>query len=157
MIANRIDRRIGRLAVGLALTVGLLLATPAMAQTTHLNEKQPVAFTIVNECVPEQVAFEGFIHFVENTQLRSEGTVHFIASDKFNAAGVGQSTGVQYSVGGQIQINTVFDPDGGFLKLRERTKVVSQGPTDNFFTTFVFRVEGDGNVSKLQFEADCRG
>lgn len=152
-----IARRFGKLSLMVALLSGLPMATQAFAQTTHVNEKRPVSTSVANECNGEQVPFDGFIHFVETTRVRPDGTVQFTASDRFNGQGNGQVTQLTYTVGGALNINAIFDPDGGPLMIRERMKVISQGPADNFFLTVLFKVNGNGQMSVVDFSTDCRG
>jgi hypothetical protein len=51
----------------------------------------------------------------------------------------------------------MFDPDSGPILIQMRARVLSDGPTDDFHATSVFKVSGNAQKSTVTSEADCRG
>jgi hypothetical protein len=139
-----------------ALVAGLVAGPPAWAQTTiRINDTEPFAQTTQNPCVGENVAFNGFAHIKQTIEERSDGTVRVISSIKVNAQGVGETTGLKYSIGLTQNTDAVFSGTGPLI-VRGRTKVISQGKTSNFFATFVFSISSSGETT-FTIEGDCRG
>lgn len=137
---------------GLALAM-LLMAGPAAAQST--SEKREHADTMTNPCSGEQVVYEGFLHIMEKTTANNNGSIHFTAKYHFNGQGIGQVTQLQHNVGGTANVNGKFPP--GPVTTRQRTRVVSQGPTDNFYATFIFHANGNGEPTTTKIQSDCNG
>ncbi len=136
----------------LALSLTFLVAGSASAQM--VNEHRPYSSTITNPCNSEVVNFSGTIHHHEKTQVSNDGRIHFVAHDNFNASGTG-SYGNSYSVGGTMKTNSKFPTFP--ITFRQRTKVISSGPADNFHVTFAFHVNGNGQQTHTTNESDCNG
>ena len=146
----RAHRAVSRVA-GTALAL-LLVAGQAGAQST--SEKRDHTGDMTNPCNGEQVVYEGFVHMQEKTTASGD-SIHFQATYRFQGQGAGKVTQLKYTVGGLQKINGKFPP--GPITTRSRTKVVSNGPADNFHSTFVFHANGNGVPTTTRIESDCNG
>ncbi len=144
-----------RLFVAAAAVAALTVLAASSAEAQTVNETRPYNSTILNPCNQETVVFSGSIHYHERTQVSNDGRIHFISHHNFSATGYGQRTGLQYNVGGQMNTNSKFPSFP--ISFRQRNKVVSHGPADNFHATFVFHVNGNGQQTENSTESDCNG
>lgn len=134
------------------IAVALLVAMTASAQT--VNETRPYSGTTTNPCNGETITFSGSIHFHEATRVSPDGRVHFISVNTFKVSGTGQSTGWSYSISGSMKANAKFPTFP--IMFRQRTKVISSGPADNFHATFAFHMNGNGQQTQATIESDCK-
>jgi hypothetical protein len=138
-------------------TVMSLVAVAALSASAQMvNETRPYSGSMVNPCNGESVTFSGSIHFHEKTQVASDGRIHFVSNSTFNASGVGQSTRVNYNIGGTLQSNSKFPTYP--ITFRQRSRFVSLGSTaPSFFATFAFHVNGAGVQTQVTTTSDCNG
>jgi hypothetical protein len=135
--------------------MGLVLAATMSAGAQMVNESRPYSGTTTNPCNGESVSFSGTIHFLEKTQIATDGRIHYIANNNFNASGVGQSTGVTYNIGGMMNTNSKFP--GYPIAFNQRSRFISTGSAPSFFATFAFHVNGNGVQTHVTTTSDCKG
>jgi hypothetical protein len=130
----------------------LLVATVASAGS---DTTKPYNSTTTNPCPPtDSVTFQGQQHTVNNSNI-ANGRTHVNITDQILGSGVGSPSQLQYRVGLTTSVNGWFPP--GPLVFRTRSKVVSNGPADNFFQTSIMRFNQDGTPGTSNLESDCRG
>jgi len=132
--------------------LALLVTMSASAQM--VNESRPYSGTTVNPCNGEPVAFSGSIHFLEKTQISTDGRIHYIANNNFSASGTGQSTLVRYNLSATMNTNSKFPSYP--ISFRQRTRFVSTGTAPSFNATFAFHVNGNGIQTQVTTESDCK-
>ena len=130
----------------------LLIATAASATS---DTTTPFNGNTTNPCNGDTVAFQGQEHVVNNNRVNPNGTLFMNSMDQVHGQGVGNPSALQYNVGKTTKMNGKFPPCP--VIFRDRTKVNSNGPADNFFETFFFRFNQDGSIGNTSFESDCRG
>ena len=130
----------------------LLIATAASAAS---DTTRPYSGTTTNYCNGDSVAFSGQEHIVSNNHVGNDGTVFMNFLDQVNGSGAGTPSTLQYTVGLTSKVNGKFPP--GPTIFQSRTKVISNGPADNFFETNFFRFNQDGTIGTTSFTSDCRG
>jgi opacity protein-like surface antigen len=132
----------------------LLVTMSASAQM--INTTQPYSGTTSNPCNGEPVSFSGSIHFVEKTQIASDGRIHYVANNNFSATGRGGYTGASYNIGGNMQTNSKFPTYP--ITFRQRSRFVSNSSAaPSFHATFAFRVNGNGVQTTVSTTSDCQG
>jgi hypothetical protein len=134
------------------LAAGFLIAASAQASSTqdrNFSGNNP------NPCNGDNVNWTGTEHIVDNTKADNDGTLHVNTMRQAHGDGVGVPSGLQYTVGMTSKLNGKFPP--GPVIIRNRTKVNSQGPAQNFFETFYQKINEDGTPGTTTFESDCRG
>ena len=119
-----------------------------------VNESRPYSGTTVNPCNGEAVVFSGSIHFLEKTQVATDGRIHYVANNVFNASGSGQASNVSYNLGGTMNTNSKFPTYP--ISFRQRTRFISTGSAPSFYATFAFRVNGNGQQTQVTTESDCK-
>ena len=134
--------------------VSLGLAATMSVSAQQVNESRPYSGTTVNPCNGESVNFSGTIHFLEKTQIASDGRIHYIANNVFNASGTGQSTFSGYNIGGTMNTNSKFPSYP--IKFNQRTRFISNGTAPSFWSTFVFHVNGNGVQTQVTTVSDCK-
>jgi len=147
------EKHRGGLIAGAVFAALLLIAGTASAASDTTQPFGPA--TQPNPCNGDSVTFQGTERFVTNNHVDSDGTMHVNTMHQIKGQGVGSPSGVQYNVGSATKVNGKFPP--GPVIFRERTKVISNGPTDNFYETFFFRINQDGSPGNTNFQSDCRG
>jgi hypothetical protein len=131
----------------------LLIATAASAGSDTTN---PFTSSTPNPCNGDNVTFTGQHHVVNNGHMNPDGTVFINFTDQMTGSGPGSPSGLQYNVGLTAKQNGKFPP--GPVIFRSRTKVISDGPAQNFFETFFMRINQDGTLgAAIGPESDCRG
>lgn len=142
-----------RSGIGLAFFASLFLIAGSASAASDMNKNY--SSTQPNPCNGDSVAFSGSQHTVSNNKTDKDGTQHMNFQTDTHGNGIGMPSGLQYTVGQQMKVVGKFPP--GPVMFRQRTKVVSSGPADNFFETFIFRFNEDGTPGQNDFESDCRG
>lgn len=136
----------------LALFAALLLlaGTVSAAETTSA-----MSGNTSNPCNGDTVAWSGTEKTNNNSKMDNSGKLHINSMSQVHGKGVGTPSALQYNVGFASKQNGKFPP--GPVIFRQRTKVNSNGPADNFWETFFFRFNQDGSPGNTSFESDCRG
>jgi hypothetical protein len=147
------SKPLSRIVRTLIITAGLAVLAAVSASAQMVTTSRPYSGTTTNPCNGETVTFSGTIHFRERTQTSTDGRIHFVASNNFNATGVGQSTGVTYQIGGTLMTNSKFPMFP--ITYRQRTRFISNGYAPSFNTTFAFHVNGNGQQTQVTTSSDC--
>ena len=132
--------------------ISLLIASASSAAS---DTTKPFTGNTQNPCTGDSITYTGQEHMVNNNRTANDGSLFINYMDQMTGKGPGTPSGVQYNVGITSKQNGKFPP--GPVIFRSRTKVNSNGPTDNFFETFFFRFNQDGTPGNTSFESDCRG
>lgn len=158
--------------IGFAILAALILvAASASAQSISVCDNpsgsnctdRDFSGTQYDPCPPGVVVpFTGRLHVVNNSHTNQQGTIFTNVLVQVSGQGIGQdpttgvTTGVKYIIGNNLKANAKFP---GPVTLRQRDKVISQGPglPDNWFDTTVVRIDAQGNITKVSEDADCRG
>lgn len=136
---------------------------PSLAQSStrqNINEWFDIAGTIVNPCNREPVAYTGKIH--ENGYVDYDGTnydlkLHINVADLH---GTGLTTGDSYTGSEQVKEAEMlnFDQFTGTASYRDKFLLISNSPTDNFYSTFAYTIDfTTGTFTITQDEARCTG
>lgn len=141
--------------IALAVAFMLLAGTDtAGAQTMEkTNQRNEFNQAVYNPCNGRLIPMQGFTHIVSNTRVSGD-SIHYNMKNQTNASGTDVMT-IQYNFGSQMQASGKFPP--GPVTFRDRQRVVSSGPTDNFFATVAYHFDGNGRPQKTTVESDCRG
>lgn len=133
--------------------MGLVLSATLSAGAQMVNYTAPYSGSTVNPCNGETVSFSGTLHFHEKTQTSSDGRIHFVANDTYNVNGNGHATGSGYNIMGAMQSNSKFPTFP--ITFRQRSRFVSTGSAPSFYSTFTFRVNGNGVQTTVTTESTC--
>lgn len=119
-----------------------------------VNQTRPYSGVTVNPCNNESVPYSGSVHFHEKTQVSSDGRIHFVANENYNASGTGQTTGVTYTISGNLHTNSKFPTFPITFRQRNRF-IASTSAVPSFYATFVFHVNGNGVQTQVSMETSC--
>lgn len=149
---------------GLAVTVAALIvlaftwsAASQGNKVVDINDRFPVAISGVdNPCTIgfDNINLAGDVHVKVQIVVDETGTAHLNAHANSHLDGQ-DATGLGYVLNGESKFKEKFPP-GEPLTFKVRSKLISQGSTDNFDFIFVIHVMPDGDV-KIDFETECRG
>jgi len=154
------------LAMVLAAAVLAVVAKPAQAQPgTIINERQPVAFTVVNPCTGEEVFIEGTQHINFHFFEDANGGFHFRGHNNLQAQGVSDS-GAKYVVHDSVNAHDnfrAFSESATNFTFTWTQHVIRQGsttPTDDFVLKIVTHVtmNANGEVTSVvnKFDTECK-
>lgn len=144
-------RRTVTLVVALMFLVGTGVAgAQTMEKTNQRNEFNELVY---NPCNSQMIPMQGFTHIVSNTRV-SNDSIHYNMKNQTSASGT-DTLQIQYNFGSQLHTQGKFPP--GPVTFRDRQRVVSSGPTDNFYATVAYHFDGNGRPQKTTIESDCRG
>jgi hypothetical protein len=151
------------------LSVSLFIAfaaagTPAVGQaTTTTNETIPFTSTLLNPCNTDLVTFQGNMHVANHYTTDSSGGTHLKTHVNYqNVSGTGTPSGLSYNVRTTTN-ETVNDNDGPQYEqtIISTIKLISQGPSPNYFLRFVFHItinaNGQTTSTVTESRIECRG
>jgi hypothetical protein len=139
--------------------------SPAFGQatTTTTNENIPFTSTLTNLCNGDQVTFSGTMHVTNQVTNDASGGFHLKTHVNYqDVSGTGTPSGNSYRVG-TVSNETLNDPDGGQSEMTviQTVKLITQGPSLNYFVHFVFHVtvnaNGETTSTVDETRIECRG
>lgn len=146
-------RKGGRSLIAMMM-LALLTSGIAAAQTTEkTNQRNSFQQPVYNPCNGQMIPMEGWTHIISNVRVSGD-SIHYNISNRTNAGG-SDVVGIQYNFGSHLKTMGKFPP--GPVTFRDRQRVISNGPTDNFFATVAYHFDGNGRPRSTTVESDCRG
>jgi hypothetical protein len=149
------------LPILVALTVILLNAPLAVADTklVDLNTMLPfVPFTTDNPCTPapEIIVFEGFSHLHVQMFLTDTATLRFKRQSNSHAMGK-DAAGLMYVASSESHSDFTVPSSVTSVTERTQSRVISQGPQDNFFIIIKTTFDVATGTPTIEIEPECRG
>lgn len=146
-----------------ALVAGATAPAFGQANTVTTNETIPFTGTLTNLCNGDQVTFQGNMHVVNHVTTDSSGGTHVRTHVNYqDVTGTGIPSGLNYRVGTTTN-ETVNDNDGpqSEVTVIQTIKLITQGPTQNFFLRIVFHItinaNGETTSTVEETSVECRG